>query len=204
MEWPAGWMVLGIVAAAILPGAMYVWGFKRQAPASGVGLAGLVRRLIPISALFHLVFGWGEYWVWRVTFDGHAFGGGQFAALWAVFAVLALVPAAMGVVVGGLYATRSTRKGWSRVRRVVGDREGALLRLVVGRALLERPVEGSLSERGSTPVRGAPWGGSRGGVFVRYSSAGGYRGRSPASEVAPPKRIPSQSIRPRIDRDRPE
>ena len=202
MEWPAGVIALGVIAAATLPGAMYAWGLQQQVRANAGALAGWSLRILPISALFHLVFGWGEYWVWRVEFDGHPFGGGQFAALWALVAVLGFVPAVLGTVVGGLYATRSTRQGWSRVRRVVGGHEGILLRLAVGRALAEGPVDGTVSDQPST--HGTPKVGlQRGGVFRRYSGSGGYRGRSPASEVAPPKRIPSQSIRPRPDRKQP-
>ena len=175
MDWPPSVMSLGIVVAAILPGSMYTWGFERQVSAFGVTLADRVLRFIAISVLFHLVLGWGEYWGWRVAFAGDRFGGGQFAVAWAVVAVLVLVPAALGTLVGGLWATRTNREGWSWARRALGDREEVLTRVAVGRAPAPRAWDQIFSERPSVYVRvKTVTGDDVGGVFAQNSYAGGY------------------------------
>jgi hypothetical protein len=77
---PTSIAALLILIAAVLPGAAYTWAFERQASGYGVTLADRVLRFIATSVLFHLVFGWPEYFLYRIAFSSHHLAAGQFAA----------------------------------------------------------------------------------------------------------------------------
>ena len=136
---PTSIAALLILVAAVLPGAMYTWAFERQASGYGVTLADRVLRFIATSVLFHLVFGWPEYVPYRIAFSsGGHLAAGQFAAAWAGALLVVGLPAAVGTIIGGQYATRTTRDGWQRIRRRLSPAaEARLLRIALGR--ISRP-----------------------------------------------------------------
>jgi hypothetical protein len=140
---------------AVLPGLVYTLAFERQAGGYGVTLADRTLRLVVISAVFHLVFGWPEYALYRWALRSHeSVLVGQFAALWTGILLIILVPAVMGTVVGGLYRTRKNRRGWDRIRkRLTPQRERQLLRLLLGPDPAPRAWDDFFSERPATYIR---------------------------------------------------
>lgn len=103
-------------------------------------------------------------------------GRRAFAGVWlAVTAALAL-PLAAGSALGGLYATRGTRAGWTWVRRFVdADGEARLLQLVLGRDPAPRAWDHYFSERPTVYLRVRTqddrW---LGGLYAAKSYAGGF------------------------------
>lgn len=61
---PGTFQAIGVVAVALLPGALYVWAFERQVGHWGVGLSDRLLRFIGGSALFHAVAAPLTYWLW--------------------------------------------------------------------------------------------------------------------------------------------
>lgn len=166
---------LAILFVVVLPGAAYVWAFEREVSAFGVTLADRVLRFIGVSVLFHLVLGWPEYAVARHVLNQDAFGWAAFAAVWTGLLVLAVVPAVLGTVVGGLYATREERSEWTRVRNVLpAEREQRLLRVVLGRDPAPRAWDELFAARPTGYVRVRTAAGEWvGGLFASASYAGG-------------------------------
>jgi hypothetical protein len=174
---PTSVVALGIVVLAVLPGSMYTWAFERQVIAYGVTLADRVLRFIALSVLFHVILGWGEYWLFRSAFMGEQFGGGQFAAAWAAVTLLVAVPAIAGTVTGGLYATRSNRDTewtWLR-RRITPAREARLLRFLLGRSPAPRAWDNLFAERPTAYLRiETVDGAALAGLFADASYAAGF------------------------------
>lgn len=160
---------LCILAVAVLPGLVYTLTFERQAGSWGVTLADRVLRLIAVSFAFHLIAAWPEYWLFRATLADHSPSDvvltGEFALLWFAAAVLVVVPATIGTVVGGLYRTRNSRSGWDRVRaalarldrRSVGESsstsERRLLNVVLGPDPAPRAWDNLFAERPTAYMR---------------------------------------------------
>lgn len=122
---PSTLQALMVTVLAILPGALYIWAFERQAGRWGVGLADRVMRFVGTSAIFHAVFSLPEYWLYsnylhRPTQPGHfrnLVWEGSSLPTWLALVPLAYVglPALFGSVVG-----RATRKGWKWARLITG------------------------------------------------------------------------------------
>jgi len=145
---PTNVIAVLIVVVTILPGSMYMWAYERQTSAFGVTFADRTFRFIAISLLYHLVLGWPEYGLYRLAFTGPRFAGGQFAAAWAAAAITVAAPAAVGGIMGGLYATRNSREGWVWLRRRMSpERERLLLRLALGRTPAPRAWDDLFSDR---------------------------------------------------------
>lgn len=104
-----------VTFVALLPGALYVWSFERQAGRYGVGLSDRLLRFLGGSALFLTVFTvplyvlWTEYW--------EPLSQGEPVPLWLGLAPLAyaLMPVAGGTVVG-----TGLRRGWRWVTAFTG------------------------------------------------------------------------------------
>lgn len=174
---PTSVVALAIVVIAVLPGSMYTWAFERQVTAYGVTLADRVLRFVAISLIFHVLLGWGEYWLFRAAFAGEDFGGGQFAVAWAGVLLLVAIPVLVGAATGGLYATRNSRdEHWSWLRRGLSPRvEDRVLQFLLGRTPAPRAWDNLFSERPNLYVRietvdGTPLAGR----FADASYAGGY------------------------------
>ncbi|MDQ1537583.1 MAG: hypothetical protein QOE58_1976, partial [Actinomycetota bacterium] len=167
---------LAIILIAVIPGSMFTWAYEREASAFGVTLADRTLRFIAISLLFHLLLGWPEYLLYRVALAGPRFEGGQFAAVWAALLLVVGLPAVIGTVLGGLYATRNSREGWTVIRkRLSAEREQRLLRLSLGRTPAPRAWDDLFSDRPTMYLRiqttdGIPIA----GLFADDSYAGGF------------------------------
>lgn len=173
---PTSLIALAIVVVAVLPGSMYTWAFERQVTAYGATLADRVLRFIALSVIFHLALGPFEYWLFRSAFAGEEFGGGQFAIAWIAVLVLVAVPAAAGAIIGGLYASRSDRDGWSWIRRhLSASGEDKALGLLLGRTPAPRAWDNLFSERLNLYFRIETVDGTAvAGLFADKSYAGGY------------------------------
>lgn len=173
---PTSVIALAIVVVVVLPGSMYTWAFERQVSAYGVNLADRALRFVALSVLFHVVLGWGEYWLFRAAFSGQRFDGGQFAAAWGAVLILVVVPGVMGTTIGGLYATRGDRQGWGRVRKwVPSAREDWLLQFLLGRTPAPRAWDNLFSERPTAYLRIETLDGQPvAGLFADQSYAGGF------------------------------
>ena len=100
-----------VFLVALLPGAMYVWTFERQAGRWGIGFSDRLLRFVGGSALFHAVFAPATYWLWAEHWPKVRGGETLDWRLWAVVAAYAVLPAIGGTAVG-----LGTRRGadWSR------------------------------------------------------------------------------------------
>lgn len=148
---PVGLLIL---IASVLPGALYTWAFERQVSSFGVTFADRLLRFVALSLLFHLVLGWPEFLLYRALVTAHHVASGQFAAVWEAGLLVFAVPAGVGTVLGGLYATRSTRQGWTRVRRrLTPAAEERILRVALGRMPAPRAWDDVFSDRPTAYVR---------------------------------------------------
>lgn len=107
---------------------------------------------------------------------GDTFGAGQFAAAWGAVVLLVAIPAAIGFVLGGPYASRRSRDGWSRVRRrLSAANEDRLLQLVLGKTPAPRAWDDLFSDRPLVYIRVRTAEGTwLAGRLADDSYAGGY------------------------------
>ncbi len=174
---PTSLVALGIILVAVLPGAVYIWAFEREAGSYGVTLADRTLRFLAASTAMHLLLAWPEYFVFRVGIGGHSrILVGQFALLWLDLLLLAGLPAVVGTTLGALYATRTARTSWPTLRRrLTAKRERRLLRLLLGRDPAPRAWDDLFSERPHCYLRvrttGDRW---LAGKFAGGSYAAGY------------------------------
>jgi hypothetical protein len=131
-----------VVILAVLPGAMYVWGFEREAGTWRIGLSDAVLRFVVASAVFQVLFAAPLYVLYQryvhhdVTLAGQpVLRGGQPAHenplaegevpawLFIVPLVYVAVPAALGTAVGR--AVQSKRRWPRRFARVLAGKDPA-------------------------------------------------------------------------------
>ena len=155
---------------------MYTWAFERQVSAYGANLADRVLRFVALSVLFHLALGWVEYGLFRSAFAREKFGGGQFAIVWAAVTIVVAVPAFLGTVIGGLYASRSDREGWAWIRRhLSAHSEDRTLQFILGRTPAPRAWDDLFSERLTAYLRIETVDGTAvARLFADESYAGGF------------------------------
>jgi hypothetical protein len=155
-----------VIVVAVLPGLIYTLGFERQAGDYGATLADRTLRFIAVSAVYHLIVGWPEYWVYRVTLaERGPLSAGEFALLWLVTTAAVVVPLAIGTVLGHMYRTRSRRPAWQR----------RLLRIALGPDVAPRAWDELFSERPTTYLRVRTTEGNfLGGLFASRSYAAGF------------------------------
>ena len=96
--------------------------------------------------------------------------------LWFGALLLAAIPAGAGTLLGGLYATRTERNGWSWVRRRLSvSAETRMLNVLLGRTPAPRAWDNLFSERPSVYLRirldSGAW---LAGRFADASYAGGF------------------------------
>ena len=149
---PTTWTALLVLVAAVLPGAMFTYGFERRAGAFGVTLADRVLRFVAVSLLIDLLLAWPAYLLYRSGAAPPPWTAGRFAVAWAAVGVLLLTPAAAGGLVGELYATRAARAGRRR-RLLPAATEARLLDLLVGRARAPRAWDHFLAQRPEAYLR---------------------------------------------------
>jgi hypothetical protein len=166
-----------VLVVAVLPGLVYTITFERQASGFGVTLADRTLRFVAVSVIFHVLAGWLEYWVYRVTLaDRGPILSGEFALLWLGVVLLVAIPALVGTVIGGLYKTRRSRTGWSLIRRrLPANREQRLLRLILGPVPAPRAWDDFFSSRPDTYIRVRTTDGTLlAGLFANRSYAAGF------------------------------
>lgn len=173
---PHSLVAVAVIAVAVLPGSMYTWAFERQVSAYGANLADRALRFVALSVIFHLTLGWVEYVLFRSAFAGERFGAGQFAIVWTALVVLVMVPSLLGTVIGGLYASRSDRDGWSAIRRrLSAQHEDRILQFILGRTPAPRAWDNMFSERLNLYLRVETTDGTAiAGLFADKSYAGGF------------------------------
>jgi hypothetical protein len=90
-----------VVAIAMLPGALYTWGFERIVGSWGAGLSDRLLRFVGVSAGFHLLWAPADIWIWRTFIRSGRLGAGDVpVVLWLVAAIYVAVPFAAGTIVG--------------------------------------------------------------------------------------------------------
>jgi hypothetical protein len=174
---PTTWTALLLLLVAVLPGATFTFGFERQVSAYGVTLADRVLRFVAVSVAFDLLYAWPAYAAYRLWVADRPPGAGQFALAWAAVVVTAGAPAVLGSVVGGLYATRTSRLGWAWLRRTLlpPRREARLFRIALGRDPAPRAWDDFFSDRPEAYLRVRTTSGEwLGGWFGTASYAGGF------------------------------
>lgn len=155
-----------VLVVAVLPGLTYTLAFERRAGAYGVTLADRTLRFTAVSAVFHVLAGWPEYWVWRATLgDPGPIRAGEFAILWVAAVLLLVLPAVTGSVVGQVYVHRDERPRWQR----------EVLRWTIGPELAPRAWDDFFSDRPATYLRVRTVDGTtHAGLFASASYAAGY------------------------------
>jgi hypothetical protein len=155
-----------LLVIAVLPGLTYTLAFERQAGAYGVTLADRTLRFIAVSAVFHLVAAWPEYWVWRTTLGRSGpVRAGEFAVVWGAAVLLLVLPAVTGTLVGQVYVHREDRPVWQQ----------ELLRWTIGPELAPRAWDDFFSERPATYLRVRTVDGTtHAGLFASGSYAAGF------------------------------
>ena len=108
---PGTFQSLAVTAVVLLPGALYIWAFERQAGRWGVGLSDRLLRFIGGSALFHAAVAPGTYWLWTTQWPRLRTSRPVSLWLWLAVAAYVLVPLVAGTTIG-----RGTRRGttWAR------------------------------------------------------------------------------------------
>jgi hypothetical protein len=109
---PDSFQGLAVLLLALLPGALYVWSFERQAGSWGVGLSDRVLRFIGVSAVLQVALAPLALFLWRTyVVPGRLAAGDIPLSLWIVPVAYVAVPIAGGWVIGA--ATRR-RAPWAR------------------------------------------------------------------------------------------
>jgi uncharacterized protein DUF6338 len=93
-----------VFVAAVLPGALYTWGFERQVGRWGIGLSDRLLRFAGVSAVFHAVLAPVTYWVVSDFVPRARDGTASAWALWALAMAYVALP-----LVGGTGAGRAVR-----------------------------------------------------------------------------------------------
>lgn len=110
---PESFQSLAVLVVALLPGALYVWAFERQAGAWGIRLADRLLRFIGFSALLHALLAPVTYRLWTDFIRSGRLGSGD-VPLWLWPLPLTYVGGSilLGTIVGR--GTRS-RRPWARL-----------------------------------------------------------------------------------------
>jgi hypothetical protein len=112
---PQSFQAVLVVIIALLPGALYMWSFERQAGRYGIGLSDRVLRFVGGSAIFLAVFAVPLYWLYAEY--GEPLVRGEPLPLWmgVVPIIYVVVPMTAGTLTGlGL------RQGWSWAEVITG------------------------------------------------------------------------------------
>jgi hypothetical protein len=111
---PATLQAVVALVLALLPGALAVWAFERNAGAWGIALPDRLLRFIGVSAVFHAVAAPVTYWIWWGYVDsGRWEANGRLPfVVWLAVVLYVGLPIVVGWVVGrGARAER----GWAKI-----------------------------------------------------------------------------------------
>lgn len=106
---------LTVLVVALLPGALFVWGFERNAGRYGIGLKDRALRLVGTSAAFLALFASALYWLYARYWGSLVSGEALPAWLSLVPIVYVAVPGILGWIVGV-----HVRRGTSWARALIG------------------------------------------------------------------------------------
>lgn len=155
-----------VLLVVVIPGLAYTLAFERQVGNFGVSFADRTFRFIAGSVVYHLLFAWPEYGVYRAVADaGRPLPAGAFALLWTMTVVEVAVPWVVG----------STLGKWHRDRAILGPRRALLHRLAVGSEIAPRAWDHFFADRPATYLRVHLTDGRMiAGAFADGSYAGGF------------------------------
>jgi hypothetical protein len=132
---PSTLQALLVLILAVLPGALYVWGFEREAGKWGIGVSDTLLRFVTASAVFQAIYAPALYGLYqhyihhKVVEHGHARYANRLADgpvpwwLWLIPAAYVLLPAAVGTAAGR--SVRSKHRAAKLFARVVAGRDPA-------------------------------------------------------------------------------
>ena len=100
---------VGVFLLALLPGALYAWGFESRVGQWGITRADRLARFVGGSAVFHALFAPLSYWIWdRYLRTGRlAHGRGVPLYLWPIAIGYVLVPFLAGTTSGLLLRAKT-------------------------------------------------------------------------------------------------
>lgn len=112
---PQSFQAVAVTLIALLPGALYVWAFERQAGRYGISLSDRVLRFVGGSAVFLAIMAVPLYWLFANY--AHVIASAGTLPAW-----LAIVPVVYVVLplVGGTLIGHGLRVGWQWTRVVTG------------------------------------------------------------------------------------
>ena len=112
---PSSFQAITVIVVGLLPGALYMWAFERQAGRYGIGLSDRVLRFIGGSALFFAVFAGPLYAVYSNY--GAPFSSGMPLPRW----LLLLPPVFVGLpILVGTLVGLGLRKGKNWAQKLTG------------------------------------------------------------------------------------
>lgn len=112
---PTTFQALGVLVAALLPGALYLWAFERLAGRWGATLSDRLLRFIGGSAILHALFAPATYWFWSTQWPTIANRGQVSWNLWGLVLAYVAIPMLIGTLVG-----YGTRKRWRWATLITG------------------------------------------------------------------------------------
>lgn len=108
---PTSFQAVAVVVVALVPGAIYIWSFERQAGRWGIGLSDRLLRFVGASAIIHAVLAPATYWLWSIQWPNvreHEVSWW----LWSVVVAYIALPFGVGSLIG--WASR-TGRGWAKI-----------------------------------------------------------------------------------------
>lgn len=98
---PTTIQALFIIIVAVIPGALFYWGYERQVGGWGVGLEDRILRFLGASAALHVLIAPLTLALWREYVQSERLRSGDFSLwLWPLALLFIVVPFAVGLLVG--------------------------------------------------------------------------------------------------------
>lgn len=107
----SGAIATSLLAAALLPGALFQWGFERNAGRYGIGLKDRILRVTGTSALFLAIFAWPLHWLYANYWGQITTKDSLPRSIYAVPIIYLLVPSFVGWIYG---SSLKNEKTWAR------------------------------------------------------------------------------------------
>lgn len=110
---PDTFQALAVIGVALLPGALYTWGFERIVGNWGVSLSDRLLRFVGVSAILQVLWAPVSVWLWRgLVLSGEAARGDLPLWTWAVAVAYVGLPLVAGSIVG---LGTQQRRGWAKM-----------------------------------------------------------------------------------------
>ncbi|WP_395156644.1 DUF6338 family protein [Ilumatobacter sp.] len=97
---PSSFQAVAVLVFALLPGALYVWSFERQAGRYGIGASDRVLRFIGVSAIFLAFLAAPLYWLYSRFWDRFVSGEDLPLALATIPILYIATPILIGTTIG--------------------------------------------------------------------------------------------------------